>query len=107
MTTWHGTHSRRRVMNRTSTVLLWLGFTVVIARGVSADQPGSTLPATVTLAQVMQLLNERSPRTLAERASVNVVAADRITAKTWPNPSLSYGGLHLVSGSSTGAVTQH
>src|SRR5439155_1584001 len=29
------------------------------------------------------------------------------TANTWPNPSLSYGGLRLASGTSTGAVTQH
>src|SRR5262245_29731343 len=74
---------------------------------LSADQPGASLPARVTLDQVLQLLTDRSPRTLAERASVDVVAADRITANTWPNPSLSYGGLHLVSGLSTGAVTQH
>src|SRR5262249_9073089 len=56
---------------------------------------------------VMKLLEERSPRTLAGRASIAVAQADRITAETLPNPSASYGGVHLVAGLSTGAVTQH
>ena len=56
---------------------------------------------------MLKLLEERSPRTAADRASIAVSAADRITAQTLPNPTLSYGGVHLVSGLSTGAVTQH
>lgn len=76
-----------------------------------APAPGapqaSALPATVTLEQALQLLAERSPRTLADRAAVEVAAADRITARTLPNPSVSYGGVHLMSGLSTGATTQH
>jgi cobalt-zinc-cadmium efflux system outer membrane protein len=64
------------------------------------------LPAAVSLEEVLKLLDERSPRTAAERASIAVTAADRITAQTLPNPTLSYGGVHLVSGLSTGAVTQ-
>jgi cobalt-zinc-cadmium efflux system outer membrane protein len=35
-----------------------------------------------------------------------VAAADRITANTLPNPQISYGGLRLVSGLSTGAINQ-
>jgi len=69
--------------------------------------PTLPLPATVTLDDVLKLLEERSPRTVAERASIPVAAADRITARTLPNPTLSYGGVHLVSGLSTGAITQH
>jgi cobalt-zinc-cadmium efflux system outer membrane protein len=61
----------------------------------------------VTLDEVLKLLEERSPRTVADRASIAVAAADRITAQTLPNPTLSYGGAHLVSGLSTGATTQH
>jgi hypothetical protein len=61
----------------------------------------------VTLDDVLKLLDERSPRTAAERASVAVAAADRITARTLPNPTVSYGGVHLVSGLSTGAITQN
>src|SRR6476619_2809668 len=74
---------------------------------VSAQAGPSTLPTTVTLDDVLKLLEERSPRTAAERASIPVVAADRITARTLPNPTMSYGGVHLVSGLSTGATTAH
>src|SRR5690242_12387498 len=65
------------------------------------------LPATVTIDDVLRLMNDRSPRTAADRASIDVAAADRITARTYPNPDISYGAVHLVSGLSTGAVTQH
>src|SRR5712671_2688274 len=82
---------------------------VVLFRGMPASaQSGSPpLPATVTLDEVLKLLEERSPRTAAGRAAIAVAAADRITARTLPNPTLSYGGVHLVSGLSTGATTQH
>lgn len=79
----------------------------VLATQSLAGQQIDTLPARVTLDQVLQLLSERSPRTLAERATVDVAAADRITATTSPNPTISYGGSHLFSGLSTGAITQH
>jgi cobalt-zinc-cadmium efflux system outer membrane protein len=65
-----------------------------------------SLPARVTLDDVLRVLNDRSPRTIADRATVDVVAADRITADTLPNPSISYGGLRLASGLSTGAINQ-
>jgi cobalt-zinc-cadmium efflux system outer membrane protein len=74
---------------------------------VSAQAGSSPLPDRVTLDDVLRLLEQRSPRTAADRASIPVVAADRITAQTLPNPTFSYGGVHLVSGLSTGAVTQH
>jgi outer membrane protein, heavy metal efflux system len=74
---------------------------------VSAQGGPPGLSATVTLDEVLKLLEERSPRTAADRASIAVAAADRITAQTLPNPTLSYGGVHLVSGLSTGATTQH
>jgi cobalt-zinc-cadmium efflux system outer membrane protein len=72
--------------------------------GASAQ---SALPANVTIDDVLRLLNERSPRTAADRAAIDVAAADRITARTYPNPNVSYGAVHLVSGLSTGAITQH
>src|SRR6185295_14639989 len=83
--------------------------TVILSRGmpVSAQGGPPALPSAVTLDEVLKLLEERSPRTAAERASIAVAAADRITAQTLPNPTLSYGGVHLVSGLSTGATTQH
>ena len=87
-----------------------VGLVIVVlvqGMGVSAQGGPPVLPATVTLDEVLKLLEERSPRIAAERASIRVTAADRITAQTLPNPSVSYGGVHLVSGLSTGATTQH
>ena len=90
-------------------VLAILSVTIVL---ISADSAGAgqasneAFPQRVTLDDVLQLLNERSPRTLADRATVDVVAADRVTANTLPNPSISYGGQRLVSGLSTGAVNE-
>src|SRR5437868_10923430 len=72
-----------------------------------AAQAQTVLPANVTVDDVVRLLNERSPRTVADRATIAVAAADRITAQALPNPDISYGGVHLVGGLSTGAVHQH
>jgi len=79
----------------------------VMATPVRAQVAAQELPAQVTLDDVLKLLDERSPRTVAGRASIAVAAADRITAATLPNPTVSYGGVHLATGLSTGAVTQH
>jgi cobalt-zinc-cadmium efflux system outer membrane protein len=79
----------------------------VMATPVRAQVAAQELPAQVTLDDVLKLLDERSPRTVAGRASIAVAAADRITAATLPNPTVSYGGVHLATGFSTGAVTQH
>ena len=72
-----------------------------------AQDRASVPPQSVTIDDVLKLLEDRSPMTVADRASVTVVAADRIAARTLPNPTVSYGGAHLVSGLSTGATTQH
>ena len=80
---------------------------LVIAGAASAASAQAPLPTTVTIDDVLRLLNDRSPRTAADRASIDVTAADRITARTYPNPDISYGAVHLVSGLSTGAITQH
>lgn len=70
-------------------------------------QPARNLPEQVTLDQVLQLFDHDSPWTAAQRASIDVVATDRIAAATLPNPTVTYGGTHLVSGLSTGATSQH
>lgn len=74
---------------------------------VSAGAQVPALPETVTLDQVLQLLATSSPRTAADRASIAVAEAARIAARARPNPAISYGNTHLVSGLSTGAVTTH
>jgi cobalt-zinc-cadmium efflux system outer membrane protein len=85
---------------------IWLaGLLMLAAAGGASAQ--SALPTNVTIDDVLRLLNERSPRTAADRATIDVASADRITARTYPNPNVSYGAVHLVSGLSTGATTQH
>jgi outer membrane protein, heavy metal efflux system len=94
-------------VTRGTIVLASVTVALLTAGPVTAGQASAeALPPRVTLDDVLQLLSARSPRTIADRATVGVVAADRITARTLPNPSLSYGGLRLVSGLSTGAVNQ-
>jgi outer membrane protein, heavy metal efflux system len=83
-----------------------LAITLLCGAGTAFAQT-PPLPATVTIDDVIRLLSERSPRTAADRASIDVAAADRITARTYPNPDISYGNVHLVSGLSTGAITQN
>jgi len=70
--------------------------------GVSAV---AGLPETVTLEQVLQLLREKSPRSAAERALVEVARAGVVAAGVLPNPSFDYGWNHLVSGTNTGSAT--
>jgi len=91
-------------MNRCCCAWLAVALSIATAGGASAQTP---LPATVTIDEVLRLLNDRSPRTAADRATIDIAAADRITARTYPNPDVSYGAVHLVSGLSTGAITQH
>ena len=88
-------------MNRICAVLL-----VLVCTATTDALAQTPLPSTVTLDDVLRLFNDRSPRTLADRATVDITAADRVTARTYPNPDVSYGAVHLVSGLSTGAVTQ-
>jgi cobalt-zinc-cadmium efflux system outer membrane protein len=83
--------------------LLVVGGPVAAAPSLHA----ADLPATVSLDDVLGLLETKSPRALAERANVAVVAADKITAQTLPNPTMSYGGLQLVDGTNTGAASSN
>lgn len=76
-------------------------------RALAEPPRGPELPETVTLARALELLRERSPRSLAEQAQVDVAATERVAAGVYPNPSLSYGGLALARGANTGSKWQH
>jgi outer membrane protein, heavy metal efflux system len=65
------------------------------------------LPEAVTLDRALQLLQEESPMARAARARVEVAVAERIRARVYPNPTLSYGGLALARGADIGPVGQH
>jgi hypothetical protein len=65
------------------------------------------LPKVLTLERALELLRTRSPRSVAERARIDVAASERVAARVHPNPSLSYGGVALVHGVNTGAAWLH
>lgn len=66
--------------------------------GLTRVARASELPETVTIDELLQLLRERSPRLAAERAQIDVAAADLIAAEVLPNPSISYGSTNVVDG---------
>ncbi|HLV67084.1 MAG TPA: TolC family protein, partial [Polyangiaceae bacterium] len=81
---------------------------VLFASGVRAESlPPPALPSKITLADALELLRNRSPRTRAEQARLEVASAARLEASVYPNPSLSYGALLLARGANTGARRQH
>jgi outer membrane protein, heavy metal efflux system len=86
-------------------VSIWI---ILGAKGAVADPPSDReLPEALTLDRALDLLRDRSPRSRAEHARIDVAAAERIAAGVYPNPSLSYGGLALAHGANTGAAWQH
>ena len=96
-----------RVMSRLTSWSAVLCLVVAIGAPALAQSQSAVPPVEISLDDALRLLKERSPRTAADQASVAVVAADRLTAKTLPNPNVSYGLARLFNGVSTGAVTQH
>lgn len=69
--------------------------------------PVAALPVRITLAQALELLRHRSPRAKAARAQVEVAAAERISARAYPNPTFGYSGLALALGANLGALWEH
>jgi len=72
---------------------------VVALLGVEARAGG--LPGEVTADQAVALYRERSPRLAADRAALDVTAADRVDAEIYPNPTLALGTTNTVHGSDT------
>ena len=58
----------------------------------SAHVPCQELPERLTLAALLRLVAERSPRLAAERAGIDAAEAERVTAGAIPNPTISLGG---------------
>ena len=78
-----------------------VAFLMVLAASsvnLSCVAGASELPQAVTIDELLQLLRERSPRLVAERAQIDVAAADLIAAEVLPNPSISYGSTNVVGG---------
>jgi len=73
---------------------------LVVAALTSAEAP-------VTIDDALKLLREQSPQTAADRAQLEVTAAEQITASTLPNPSFAYTGQELLAGKNTGSIGAH
>jgi cobalt-zinc-cadmium efflux system outer membrane protein len=78
----------------------------VAAGGRAAAQPAASelpaeLPAEVTADHAVALYRERSPRLAANRATIDVTAADRVDASIYPNPTLSLNTTNIVQGQDT------
>lgn len=92
---------------RTVAALLICLVAALPCRSARAESPRSpALPEAITLQRALELL-EKSPRSLAERAQIDVAAAEREGARVLPNPSLSYGGLALAHGANAGPAWEH
>lgn len=94
--------------NRTYVAILALLCVMLCADTAMASPPAERdMPDVLTLERALELLRDRSPRSQAEQANIDVASAERVAARVYPNPSVSYGGLVLAQGANTGAVLQH
>jgi cobalt-zinc-cadmium efflux system outer membrane protein len=91
------------LLHRTVISLLWLwlasGITVPVR--VLADESANTLPATVTIQQLLEITREKSPRYAALRQRIESAGADVVAAGVLPNPTISYGRFDLLTSRNT------
>jgi len=70
---------------------------------VHAQPPGGTpeVSTDVTADQAVARYREHSPRLAANRAAIDVTAADRLDARIYPNPTLSLSTTNITQGQDT------
>ena len=73
----------------------------------AANAAAATPPDAVTIADVLRVLRDTSPRLAAERPQIAAARADVVTARLLPNPTLAYDGGTLVDGTNVNGVWQH
>lgn len=80
-----------------------VGVLVYAVRLAHAQPPGVApgVTAEVTADQAVALYREHSPRLAANRAAIDVTAADLLDARIYPNPTLSLGTTNIVQGQDT------
>ncbi|WP_437875880.1 TolC family protein [Sorangium sp. So ce513] len=74
---------------------------------VAAAAGPSGAPDEVTLDQVVALVRRRSPRLAAQRAEIDIAAAEVVGADLYPNPAISYGVTRTLDGEDTVNGTTH
>lgn len=77
---------------------LLLGTVMTIAH---AEEATPSLPAKLTLSEMLRLVAQRSPRLAAERVAIDAAEAERIGAAAYPNPTLSVGRYKPAGGART------
>lgn len=94
-------------MNRTLPALLVRIILVFLSTSEVATASTAELPAEITIADALRILQTESPRWAAERAQIGLTEAELIQASLIGNPSLHYNVLQLAKGENTGAATTH
>ena len=91
------------MMRKLPVLIRWcLAMTLCVAAGLTGvHAEPSTLPESITLEQLAQILRDRSPRLAAERTRVDIAQADVVAAEVLPNPSISYGRFDHLGGLGT------
>jgi cobalt-zinc-cadmium efflux system outer membrane protein len=80
-------------------LVVWIA---AIAPGMIAPRAmASEAAREITADQAVALFRERSPRLAANRAAIDVTAADRVDADIYPNPTLSVATTNTVQGGDT------
>ena len=74
---------------------------VMIIVAVTRVATAGEAPREVTADEAVALFRERSPRLAANRAAIDVTAAERIDAEIYPNPTLSLATTNTVQGGDT------
>jgi len=87
--------------------VLLLAARVLAESSETLPQSSETLPQVVTLEAALDVLRNRSPSVKASSARAAVAQSERVAARVYPNPSLTYGGIALLKGANTGAQWQH
>lgn len=82
-----------------ATVLL--GAVAAVAIAAASGRDARAQPAEVTADQAVALYREHSPRLAAQRAAIDVTAADLVEAQIYPNPTLSLSTTNLAQGQDT------
>ncbi len=72
-----------------------------------SERSAEALPERITMKQALDMLKRKSRRTEATKSRVDIAAADRITARAYPNPTFEYSGLALALGATLDAVWEH
>jgi len=74
---------------------------VIVMAAVARVAAAGELPLEVTADQAVALFRARSPRLAANRAAIDVTAADQVDADIYPNPTLSIATTNTVQGGDT------